>query len=28
VIAFSEGPFDRWIFTLRQPKSEIERLTH
>jgi hypothetical protein len=28
VIHFSEGPFERWIFTLRQPKSEIERLTH
>ena len=26
VITFSEGPFERWIFTLRQPKSKIEGL--
>ena len=26
VIAFSEGPFERWIFTIRQPKSELEKL--
>jgi hypothetical protein len=26
VIHFSEGPFERWIFTLRQPKSELEKL--
>lgn len=26
VITFSEGPFERWIFTLRQPKGELEGL--
>jgi len=26
VITFSKGPFERWIFTLRQPKSELESL--
>lgn len=26
VIHFLEGPFERWIFTLRQPRSEIESL--
>ena len=26
IISFSEGPFKRWIFTLGQPKSEIEGL--
>ena len=26
VITFSKGPFKRWIFTLRQPKSEFESL--
>jgi hypothetical protein len=28
VITFSEGPFERWIFTLRQPKSKIEQLLY
>ena len=28
VITFSKGPFERWIFTLRQPKSELEQLSH
>ena len=27
VISLNEGPFERWIFTLRQPKSEIEQLS-
>jgi hypothetical protein len=26
VITFSEGPFERWIFTLKQPRSEEESL--
>lgn len=26
VISLKEGPFKRWIFTLEQPKSELERL--
>ena len=26
VITLSEGPFQRWIFTLRQPKNEVEGL--
>jgi hypothetical protein len=26
IITFSEGPFARWIFTLEQPKAEIEAL--
>ncbi len=26
VVTLSEGPFERWIFTLRQPRSEIESL--
>ena len=26
VIALNEGPFSRWIFTLRQPKEEIVAL--
>ena len=26
VITFSEGPFERWIFTLRQSKGEVEGL--
>ena len=26
VISLNEGPFKRWIFTLEQPKSEIEGL--
>ena len=26
VIHFLEGPFERWIITLRQPRSEIESL--
>lgn len=25
-ICLNEGPFERWIFTLRQSKSEIEKL--
>lgn len=25
-ICLNEGPFERWIFTLEQPKSEIEGL--
>jgi hypothetical protein len=25
-ICLNEGPFERWVFTLRQPKSEIESL--
>ena len=28
VIHFSEGPFERWIFTLRQPKSELKHLSN
>jgi hypothetical protein len=28
VITLSEGPFQRWIFTLSQPKSDLEGLTH
>ena len=27
-ICLNEGPFERWIFTLRQPKSEFEQLTN
>jgi hypothetical protein len=27
VISLKEGPFERWIFTLRQPKSELEKLS-
>ena len=27
VITFSEGPFERWIFTLRQPRTELEKLS-
>ena len=27
-ICLNEGPFERWIFTLRQPKSEFEQLSH
>ena len=26
VITFSKGPFERWIFTLRQPRREVESL--
>jgi hypothetical protein len=26
VISLDKGPFERWIFTLRQPKSELEGL--
>ena len=26
VMTFSKGPFERWIFTLRQPRSELESL--
>lgn len=26
VISLKEGKFERWIFTLAQPKSELERL--
>jgi len=26
VVTLSDGPFTRWIFTLRQPKSELEGL--
>ena len=26
VVTLSEGPFERWIFTLRQSRSEIESL--
>jgi hypothetical protein len=26
VITFSKGPFERWIFTLRQPRKEVESL--
>ena len=26
VLSFTEGPFKRWIFTLEQPKSELEAL--
>ena len=26
VITISEGPFERWIFTLKQPRSEVESL--
>jgi len=25
-ICLNEGPFERWVFTLRQPKSEVESL--
>ena len=25
-ICLNEGPFERWIFTLRQPRSELESL--
>jgi hypothetical protein len=25
-ICLNEGPFERWIFTLRQPRSEVESL--
>jgi hypothetical protein len=28
VITLSEGQFQRWIFTLSQPKSDLEGLTH
>ena len=28
IISFNGGPFDRWIFTMRQSKSEIEGLVH
>jgi len=28
VITLSEGPFQRWIFTLDQPKSDLEGLAH
>jgi len=27
IVTLSDGPFDRWIFTLEQPKGEIEGLT-
>jgi hypothetical protein len=27
-ICLNEGPFERWIFTLRQPKSELEQLSN
>ncbi len=27
VITFSEGPFERWIFTIQQPRSELEKLS-
>jgi len=27
VITFSKGPFKRWIFTLKQPRSELEKLS-
>ena len=27
-ICLNEGPFERWIYTLRQPKSELEQLTN
>ena len=26
IICLNEAPFERWIFTLRQPKSELEGL--
>lgn len=26
VLSLTEGPFKRWIFTLTQPKSEIEKI--
>ena len=26
VLTLNKGPFERWIFTLRQPKSELEAL--
>ena len=26
VMTFSKGTFERWIFTLRQPRSEVESL--
>jgi hypothetical protein len=28
VLSLKSGPFSRWIFTLKQPKSEISGLTH
>ena len=28
VLTLKSGPFARWIFTLKQPKSEISRVTH
>ena len=28
VLTLTSGPFARWIFTLKQPKSEISALTH
>jgi hypothetical protein len=28
VLTLTSGPFARWIFTLKQPKSEISSLTH
>ena len=27
VLTFKSGPFERWIFTLKQPKEEISGLT-
>ena len=27
-ICLNEGPFERWIFTLRQPKSELKHLSN
>ena len=27
-ICLNEGPFERWIFTLRQQKSELEQLSN
>ncbi|MFZ9100957.1 MAG: hypothetical protein ACO20U_06470 [Candidatus Planktophila sp.] len=26
ILTFAEGPFERWIFTLRQPESELTGL--
>jgi hypothetical protein len=27
VLTLKSGPFARWIFTLRQPKADLEALT-
>jgi hypothetical protein len=28
VVTLKSGPFARWIFTLKQPKADLEALTH